>query len=166
MTKLTHGIMQFKATGVISEKVKGRKRLISSLNRLEKELKAAVKHDNIKSDVQIGLLRYCLTITGLFSLYSEQVGLFDPNELRRHRLVPQPVFKFILPAINTASRILERLDCGVKVEDAMRRIEQDQAEYLGRVDGKRKRRKGKEKAKRATVEAGKGKGKAKKGAKK
>ncbi|MBA7611600.1 hypothetical protein ES703_18828 [subsurface metagenome] len=147
MSDPTHGIIQFKATGVVSEKVKGRKRLISSLNRLEKELKLAVRHDNIKSDIQIGLLRYCLTITGLFSLYSEEVGLFDPGELRKHRLEPQPVFKFILPAINTASRILERLDCGVKVEDAMKRIEKDQKEYLDRVNGKRKRKKTKGKTK-------------------
>jgi len=32
MMTLSHGIIQFKATGVVNEKIKGRKRLMSSLN--------------------------------------------------------------------------------------------------------------------------------------
>lgn len=138
MSTLSHGIMKFGATGVIAEKIKGRKSLVIALNKLEKQLKQAVRAKNVQSDIQISLLRYQLSIIGLFNLYIQEVGIFDPRELKRYRLVPQPVFRFLHPAICSASKILNTLDCGASEIDTMKAIKIDQQDYLGRIYGKKK----------------------------
>lgn len=121
----THGITQFKSRGTIDERIKGRRKLTMGLNRIERELKSAVRVNNIKSDLQISLLKYELTIVGLFTLFAEEVGMLDPGELRKHRLVPQPVFHYaIQPALVAAGRILKDLDCNVKEEDTIMTIQQ------------------------------------------
>lgn len=106
---LTHGIVFFQGTGKIHPSIYHRRKLKNALNKLEDSLRAAaVLHP--KNDILIDLIRFNLTIVGLYSYYISMYGPFREDDLKKKRLESHGILKTVFASINTIGRLLDRVE--------------------------------------------------------
>ena len=63
-----------------------------------------------KNDILIDLLRFNLTVIGLYSLYISKYGAFREEDLKKKKLESHGILKTVFAAINTTGRLLDRVE--------------------------------------------------------
>lgn len=109
MANVTHGIRGFMKTGKIHPGVKQQESLTRILNKIERDLRAAAV-PGVKNDILIDLVRFDLTIIGLYSLYMGEHGILQYKALREGNLAGHDILKAIFAAVNSVGRLLDRVD--------------------------------------------------------
>lgn len=131
MGKITHGIRSFKRTGNVHPAVKDQENLTRILNKVERDLRTAAVY-GIKNDILIDLIRFDLSIIGLYSLYMGRHGILKSSELQKGHMAGHDILKSIFAAVNSVGRLLDRVDW-------LKGKEGPQLDYIiAEIKGKRK----------------------------
>ncbi len=132
MAFVTHGIRSFMKTGAVHPDIQDQESLKRILNKTERDLRAAAV-PGIKSDLLIDLVRFDLTIIGLYSLYMGRHGILKGSELKKGHMAGHDILKSIFAAVNSVGRLLDRVDW-------LKGKEGPQLDYIiAEIKGKRKK---------------------------
>ena len=109
MPKITHGIVSFQETGKIHPSIWQRRKLKRALDSVEDSLRTATI-PGPKNDILIDMIRFNLTIIGLYSTYISKYGTFREEDLKKKKLESHGILKTVFAAINTTGRLLDRVE--------------------------------------------------------
>ena len=109
MGEITHGISYYRLRGEIHPSVWQRRKLKRAVERTVEDLRAAAV-PGPKSDILIDLIRFDLTIIGLYSVYISKYGTFKEGEIKKGNLKSHDILKEVFAAVNSCGRLLDRME--------------------------------------------------------